>query len=86
MLAIALHDWRDLLLGCGLLALSFRSSIIPVRDSEEVVESLAWDSSKSAIALRDCIISEVTVRDLVPGDIVHVSEVHRPSSCIRATI
>ena len=46
MLAIALHDWQDLHLVYALLALSFRASIVPVRDSDEVI---AWDSSQSGM-------------------------------------
>lgn len=83
MLAILFHDWLDLLLICTLLGFAFHASIDQLRNSDDVVESLVWDSSRSALALRDGTISEVAMKDLVPGDIVHVSEVDRPSSYTR---
>ena len=67
-----------LLLVCGFLALNIRGAVQKIWQYDEIAESLAWDPSKLATTLREGKISKTTVRELVPGDVVRVSEV----SCV----
>ena len=60
---------------CGFLALNIRGAVQKIRQYDEIAQSLAWDPSKLAITLREGKLFETSVRDLVPGDIVRVSEV-----------
>ena len=76
------RDWWDLLIVGVLLALNVRGAIRGIREHDEIAQSLVWDSSIRAIALRDGTISEVNAKELVPGDIVHVFEVGGLIRCI----
>ena len=76
------HDWWDLIVMCGLLALNIRGAIHGIREHDDVAQSLEWSSSIRAIVLREGKIAEVAIKELVPGDIVHVSEVCCLSYCL----
>ena len=60
---------------CGFLALNIRGANQKIRQSDEIAQSLAWDPSNLATTLRESNLFETSVRELVPDDIVRVSEV-----------
>lgn len=75
MLASALKEGKHFLCLCALLVLSARVPLKQERSAEELIQSLAWNPVEIAVVLRDGSISEVPVNQLVPGDVVHISQV-----------
>ena len=60
-----------------LVAWNLIAEVYNQREKEEIWLKDAWDPSTPAVALRGGKITQVTTRELVPGDIIHVSEVRR---------
>lgn len=74
------YDWVHLALILSLLALDLHAQIRSTRSADDVVSSIASDCPRSAIAVRDGQPTEVAAKHLVPGDIVHISQVDHVSS------
>lgn len=74
-IAVANHDWPHTFLLGVLLTLTFRAESESTRSVDDVIKSIATDSSTLAVVLRNGLLMEIAAKDLVPGDIVHVSEV-----------
>lgn len=75
MLGILHYDWMHILLLSALLALEFRAWVQPIQSSDDLTDLIALDPSTSAVVIRDGTLAEIAATDLVPGDIVHISEV-----------
>ena len=71
-----------MLVVCGLLALNIRGQVHSIRGRDEVAQDLAGDIEMSATVRREGTITEIMAKELVPGDIVHVSQVRCHSRCV----
>lgn len=76
MLDILHHKWLHVLLLSIYLALEFHAWSQSTQSSDDVAGSIAFDGSSSAVVVRDGTLAEIAAKDLVPGDIVHISEVN----------
>lgn len=49
-----------------------------VMEYDDLAQSMSWDNNYPAVVLREGQLREVKTRELIPGDVVHLSEVcHR---------
>lgn len=83
------REWLDLFILCVILLRSLHGTIQSVRAYEDIARCLDWDLSTSAVVLRGGELQEVNITELVPGDVVYVSEVGflvvaTPSLVVRA--
>ncbi|KAL6904435.1 E1-E2 ATPase domain-containing protein [Trichoderma evansii] len=74
ILALTLHEWRHVGPICLLWLLMFTTPATQTWSAGKVIESLCPDTSWPTITLRNGKLQEVSMKNLVPGDIVHVSE------------
>lgn len=59
---------------CLLVGLSARPYIKRLQTSFRPHPLITWNESSTCVVLRDGTIKEISMLQLVPGDIVHVSE------------
>lgn len=74
ILSLTLCEWRQVGLVCLLWLLTFTVPGYQTWSAVKVSESLCPDTSWPTITLRDGKLQEVSIKDLVPGDIVHASK------------
>ena len=75
VLALVLQDWLDGIVVVVLLAWHISTSIISTKQGYDVQASLVGDSLITEIVTRGSKKIRISATELVPGDIVHVSQV-----------
>ena len=69
------QEWLTFLALLAPTALSNGVQLYKLSNSDDVGESLSWSQAMRAVVVRDGKIREIKVLELVPGDIIHISEV-----------
>ncbi|KAL7906103.1 E1-E2 ATPase domain-containing protein [Trichoderma velutinum] len=74
ILALNLHEWRHIGPICLLWLLMFSTPAVQTWSAGSLAEKVCPDTSWLTTTLRNGKFQKVSTKDLVPGDIVHVSE------------
>ena len=74
-IAATQQEWLTFLALLAPAALSNGGQLYQLSNSDDVGESLSWSQSMRAVVVRNGKIREVKALELVPGDIIHISEV-----------
>ncbi len=74
ILAVALNQWRHIGPIFLLWLLMVYTPAYQQRNADDVVASICPNQLEPTVALRDGKLQEIPNKDLVPGDIIHVSE------------
>lgn len=69
------HEWLTLLALIPPVMLSNGVELYQIKDADDVSSTLVWPSDMQAVVVRGGRIQEISIVDLVPGDVVHISEV-----------
>lgn len=77
LLAVGLNDWIDFGVICGILALNAFVGFYQEKQAADVVASLKGDIAMKATVVRDGHEQQILARELVPGDIVRISQQSR---------
>jgi hypothetical protein len=75
LLAAGLRDWIDFGVIIGILMLNATVGWYQEKQAADVVASLKGDIAMKAEVVRDGSVQEIKARELVPGDIVSISQV-----------
>ena len=51
-----------------------------MKQADDVNESISWSAGMQAVVLREGEVLEIDAADLVPGDVVHISQVRKLQS------
>lgn len=75
MVAIVLHNWLDFIILGGLLAWHVGMTGYSIKESHDVHASLAGDIKMTATVIRESGKGKISATELVPGDVVQISQV-----------
>lgn len=67
----------DVLVLCVAFCCRFYTLAKSVQDYDDFTAAIGWDLSTSAVVLRGNKLDEINITDIVPGDVVHLSQVGR---------
>ena len=62
------------------LILSNGIELYRMKQADDVNESISWSAGMQAVVLREGEVLEIDAADLVPGDVVHISQVRELQS------
>lgn len=70
-----LREWIDVLILSVISLWRLLHTAIDVKLYDDATASIEWHLSTSALVLRGNELCEIKIADIVPGDVVHLSQV-----------